>query len=85
MNLQFRPFAALAIFCVLAFSAQAHDPSLHEPAPAAAATAKAKPTTCAQLADAKRYDVESSDAAVKALKARCAAPKKAATPAAKGG
>lgn len=83
MNLQFRPFAALAIFCVLAFSAQAHDPSLHEPAPAVAA--KAKPTTCAQLADAKRYDVESDDAAVKALKARCAAPKKAATPAAKGG
>jgi hypothetical protein len=58
----------------LALSAQAHDPRLHE---AAAAEPKAKPTTCAQLADTQKYSSDLADADIKALKAKCNAEKKA--------
>lgn len=51
---------------LFATGAQAHDPSLHEPAPAP----KAKPTTCEELADTRYF---SADLADKALKARCKA------------
>lgn len=57
---------------LLAAAVQAHDPSLHAPAPAA----KAKPATCAQLADAQRYSNDLADPDIKALKARCDAADK---------
>ncbi len=62
----------------LAFAStlQAHDPSLHEPAPT---PTKAKPTTCAELADTQRYSRDLTDRDVKALSVRCEASKKAAS------
>lgn len=61
-----RSFALTTLFVTSLFAAgaQAHDPALHEPAPAA----KAKPTTCEELADTERY---SADLADKALTSRC--------------
>lgn len=59
----------------MASLAQAHDPKLHDdyvPPP------KAKPTTCAQLADTTRYSNDVTDPDIKALKTRCDAEKKAA-------
>jgi hypothetical protein len=60
-----------------AASAAAHDPRFHEPA-TPAPPAKAKPTTCAQLADTQRYSNDPTDADIKALKAKCDAEKAAA-------
>lgn len=71
--------ASVVLSSMLAIaSAQAHDPSLHAADAAAAAAEKPKPTTCAQLSDAKHYSTDTSDSDIKALKARCdAATKKA--------
>lgn len=57
-------------------AANAHDPSLHEQDNLP--RAKAKPTTCAQLADTRRYSNDVTDADIKALKAKCDAEKKGA-------
>lgn len=57
---------------LLATAVQAHDPSLHAPTPAP----KAKPMTCAQLADTQRYSNDRADPDIKVLKARCDAEKK---------
>lgn len=57
---------------LLAMAVQAHDPRLHAPAPAP----KAKPATCAQLADTQRYSNDLADPDIKALKTRCDAAKK---------
>lgn len=67
---------ALSIALVAA-SATAHDPRFHEPA-TPAPPAKAKPTTCAQLADTQRYSNDSTDPDIKALKTKCDAQKSAA-------
>ena len=64
MTLRSLSLTTLFAASLFAAGAQAHDPSLHEPAPAA----KAKPTTCEQLADTERY---SADMADKSLKTRC--------------
>lgn len=68
-----RSFALTTLFVASLFAAgaQAHDPALHEPAPAA----KAKPTTCEELADTERYSADLTD---KALKSRCEAEAKKA-------
>ncbi|WP_313171957.1 hypothetical protein [Stenotrophomonas sp.] len=67
--------ALVATFLAAAFTsgaAIAHDPALHEPAPAPAAAAKKpKPTTCEQLADTSKYDVNLNDSATKTLKSTC--------------
>lgn len=66
-------FASLVAVSGAAF---AHDPSLHEPMPTPAPAAKKpKPTTCEQLADTTKYDVNLADAATQALKAQCDAKK----------
>lgn len=57
--------------------AAAHDPRFHEPEEQMP-PAKAKPTTCAQLADSRRYSNDLTDPDIKALKARCDAEKAAA-------
>lgn len=67
---------ALSIALVAA-SAAAHDPRFHEPA-SQATPAKAKPTTCVQLADTQRYSNDLTDPDIKALKAKCDAAAKAA-------
>lgn len=64
---------SLALFSL---GANAHDPSLHEQD--RLPPAKAKPTTCAQLADTKRFSSDVTDADIKALKTKCDAEKKAA-------
>lgn len=64
----------LVVSSVLAFSVNAHDPSLHEPQP----SAKAIPTTCVQLADTKHYSNDTTNPDIKALKTRCDAEKAAA-------
>ncbi len=64
MTLRSLTLTTLFAASLFAAGAQAHDPSLHEPAPAA----KAKPTTCEELADTERF---SADLADKALKASC--------------
>ena len=66
MNLRYLSLGTLLAASLFAAGAQAHDPSLHEPAP----VAKAKPLTCEELADTGRY---SADLADKALKERCKA------------
>lgn len=53
-------------------AAVAHDPALHESTPAPAAVVKKpKPTTCEQLADTSKYDVNLNDSATKTLKSTC--------------
>lgn len=61
---------------LVAASAAAHDPRLHEPA-TQAPPAKAKATTCAQLADTQRYSNDLTDPDINALKAKCDAAAKA--------
>ena len=61
---------------LLAASAAAHDPRLHEPE-YQAPPAKLKPTTCIQLADTQRYSNDLTDPDIKALKAKCDAAAKA--------
>jgi hypothetical protein len=68
---------ALSFSCLLAFTAQAHDPSLHEPRYVAPQT-KAVPTTCTQLADTQRYSNDETNPDIKKLKMRCDAEKTAA-------
>ena len=63
MTLRSLSLTTLFAACLFAPGAHAHDPSLHEPAPAQ----KAKPTTCEELADTRYF---SADLADKALKAR---------------
>ena len=70
--------ALTALALLLSPTAFAHDPSLHEPRPAP----KAKPMTCVQLADTERYSADAADPAIKALKSRCEAARKAAPKAA---
>lgn len=60
----------------ISLGANAHDPSLHEQN--RLPPAKAKPATCAQLADTQRYSNDVTDAEIKALKAKCDAQKKPA-------
>ncbi len=60
-----------------ATSAAAHDPRFHEPE-VQTPPAKAKPTTCAQLADTRRYSNDLTDPDIKALKTRCDAERAAA-------
>lgn len=67
---------ALSIALVAA-SAAAHDPRLHEPQ-YQAPPAKLKPTTCEQLADTQRYSNDLTVPDIKALKAKCDAAAKAA-------
>jgi hypothetical protein len=70
MNLRSLSLTTLFAATLVAASAHAHDPALHElPAP------KAKPTTCDELADTKRYAIELAD---KTLKTTCEAEVKAA-------
>ena len=69
MTLRSLTLATLFAASLFAAGAQAHDPSLHEPAP----VAKAKPTTCEELADTARYSASLAD---KALKTRCEAEAK---------
>ena len=59
---------------ILAASASAHDPSLHDdyvPPPV-----KAKPASCEQLADNEHFSNNMMDPDIKALKARCDAEQK---------
>jgi hypothetical protein len=70
MNVRFLSLTTLFAATLFAAGAHAHDPSLHEP-PAPTA----KPTTCKELVDTKRYSAELAD---KALKETCAAEVKAA-------
>lgn len=77
MKVRYLFFSSLAASALLlAVSAQAHDPSLHDdrvaPAP------KAKPMTCDQLADNEHYSSNMADTDIKALQAKCDAEKKAA-------
>lgn len=72
MNLRSLTLTSLFAASLFAAGAQAHDPSLHEPA---APAAKAKPTTCEELADTERFSAELAD---KALKTRCDAEAKKA-------
>lgn len=67
-----RPATAVALLA-LALPAFAHDPGLHEPE-----EAKAKPTTCEQLADRDHYSNDLSDPDIKALKDQCDAARKPA-------
>jgi hypothetical protein len=67
----------LAASGLLAFAANAHDPSLHEPQ-YVVPPAKAIPTTCKQLADTQRYSSDTTNTDIKALKSRCDAEKAAA-------
>ena len=75
----------LALSALASGAALAHDPALHAQEGAAK---KAKPTTCAQLADREHYSNDLADADIKALKTRCDAARKApaqAEPAAQAG
>lgn len=84
MNLRSMVLSIVAVSAsLLAMSVHAHDPSLHEKSDAHA-TSKAKPVTCAQLADSQRYSNDLADPDIKALKDRCDAGKKAAAKAAAG-
>jgi hypothetical protein len=75
MKLRFLSLTMLAASALAFASAlQAHDPSLHEPTPT-----KAKPATCAELADTQRYSRDLTDPDIKALSVRCEASKKAAS------
>lgn len=68
MKLRSLSLAALIAATLFAAGASAHDPSLHElPAP------KAKPSTCGELADTKRYAAALAD---KALTTKCEAEAK---------
>lgn len=71
MTLRSLSLTTLVAASLFATGAQAHDPSLHEPAPAA----KAKPITCEELADTGRFSAALAD---KALKDRCEAEAEAA-------
>lgn len=75
MKLRYTSLLA-ASFAFISLAANAHDPSLHEQD--SLPPAKAKPATCAQLADTQRYSNDVTDADIKALKAKCDAGKKAA-------
>lgn len=68
-----------ASLAFISLAANAHDPKLHEHD--SLPPAKAKPATCAELADTRRYSNDMTDADIKALKAKCDAEKKAAAPA----
>ena len=74
--MKFRIASLAASLLLLSFGAQAHDPSLHEED--RMPVAKAKPTTCAELADTQRYFNDPADPDIKALKAKCDAAAKAA-------
>ena len=76
-------FTLTASASLFAMNVHAHDPSLHEEHKPQA-TAKPKPANCTQLADTNRYSSDLSDPAIKALKERCDAEKKAAAKAASG-
>lgn len=80
-------FLTFALVLAPLLSAQAHDPRLHEPTAAPTPAPKAKPATCAQLADTDRYSTDVSDADIKALKDRCGAGKSSSSerPAKKSG
>jgi hypothetical protein len=68
MRLRTLSLTTLFAASVFAAAAHAHDPSLHElPAP------KAKPSTCEELADTRRYAAELAD---KAMKMKCEAEAK---------
>lgn len=66
--------AVAASALLVATTAVAHDAHRHD---ASGPQAKAKPTTCAQLADRERYSNDLADADIKALKAKCDAARKA--------
>ena len=68
--------AIAASAVLLAASAHAHDPSLHDDY--VPPVTKAKPVTCDQLADNVHYSNNIGDADIKALQAKCDAEKKAA-------
>ncbi len=70
-SLQFGLAFSIAL---VAASAAAHDPRLHEPE-YQAPPAKYKPTTCVQLADTQRYSNDVTNPDIKALKTRCDAEK----------
>jgi hypothetical protein len=74
--MKFRIASLAASLLLLSFSAQAHDPSLHEED--RMPVAKDKPTTCAELADTQRYSNDLAEPDIKALKTKCDAAKKAA-------
>ncbi|MBK8122216.1 MAG: hypothetical protein IPK54_01270 [Dokdonella sp.] len=61
---------------LLAASAHAHDPSLHDDY--VPPVTKAKPVNCDQLADNEHYSNNMGDVDIKALQAKCDAEKKAA-------
>ncbi len=70
MKLRFLCLTTLFSASLFAAGANAHDPSLHElPAP------KVKPTTCAELADTKRFAAELAE---KALTTKCEAEARSA-------
>jgi hypothetical protein len=71
MRLHSLSLATLFATSLFAVSAHAHDPSLHAPPP----VAKAKPATCAELADTQRYSADLADAE---LKTKCEAEAKKA-------
>jgi hypothetical protein len=75
-------FVAVVSASLVSTSVFAHDPSLHEDK---SQKNLPKATTCKQLADTERYSADFTDPAVKALKAKCDAEKKAekSTPAKK--
>lgn len=75
MKLRHTSLLALSL-ALFSLGAHAHEPSLHEQD--RLPSAKAKPTTCAQLADTKRYSSDVTDADIKALKTKCDAEKKVA-------
>lgn len=62
-----------ASLALISLGVHAHDPRLHAedtPQPA-----KAKPMTCAQLADTQRYSNDVSDPDIQSLRAQCNAAK----------
>ena len=74
MKLRYTSLLAASL-AFISLAANAHDPSLHEQD--SLPPAKAKPATCAQLADTQRYSNDVTDADIKALKTKCDAGKAA--------
>ncbi len=74
MNIRNYVLTGLVLSALTSTAAMAHDPALHS---ASDDAKKAKPTTCAQLADREHYSNDLSDPDIKALKAKCDADKKA--------
>ena len=71
--------AVVAAAALFSMSAKAHDPREFDRM-MSVPEAKAVPATCAQLDDAHNYSTDVTNPDTKALKARCDAEKKAATP-----